>query len=237
MFFLRREDTMDILALNGSPRRKGNTCHLVSEFFRGAREAGARTEELRAEELNLKYCRGCLRCNVLKRCSLSGDDWPDISAKILAADVLVFASPVYFHHLSAPLKKILDRFRSFIHVQITEEGLRHTPWQPWKKQIVLLLSLGSSRDDDARPIRDLFDFLAGVLGPDTAVSTVVGTRLAVANQVAMDAGELRALYPKIGLPETLAEEDHHRNRALLKKCYELGSRLAQAEKVAGPDDQ
>jgi multimeric flavodoxin WrbA len=165
---------------------------------------------------------------VLKRCSLSGDDWPDISAKILAADVLVFASPVYFHHLSAPLKKILDRFRSFIHVEITEEGLRHTPWQPWKKQIVLLLALGSSRDDDARPIRDLFDFLAGVLGPGTAVSTGVGTRLAAAGQVAMDAGELRALYPKIGLPETLAEDDYQRNQVLLKQCYELGRSLAQA---------
>jgi NAD(P)H-dependent FMN reductase len=235
MFFLRREDTMNILALNGSPRRKGNTSHLLSEFFRGAREAGARAEELRAEELNLKYCRGCLRCNVLKRCSLTNDDWPELSAKILAADVLVFASPVYFHHLSAPLKKILDRFRSFIHVQITAEGLRHTPWQPWNKQLVLLLSLGSSRDDDARPIRDLFDFLAGVLGPGTAVSPIAGTRLAVANQVAMDAEELRALYPKIGLPETLAEEDYQRNRALLQKCYELGRDLAQAGKQLGPD--
>jgi multimeric flavodoxin WrbA len=45
---------MNILALNGSPRRKGNTSHFVSEFFRGAREAGACTEERRAEELNRK---------------------------------------------------------------------------------------------------------------------------------------------------------------------------------------
>ena len=119
---------MNILAFNGSPRRAGNTAHLVREFLRGAREAGARAEELVAEELNLKYCRGCLRCNVLKRCSIKGDDWEAVSQKILKADVLVFASPIYFHHLTAPLKKLLDRFRSFIHVQITEQGLRHTPW-------------------------------------------------------------------------------------------------------------
>jgi NAD(P)H-dependent FMN reductase len=217
---------MNILVLNGSPRRTGNTAHLVREFLRGARDAGACAEELVAGELNLKYCRGCLRCNMLKRCAIKGDDWQELSAKIVAADVLVFASPVYFHHVTAPLKKLLDRFRSFIHVQITEEGLRHTPWQPWRKHVVLLLCLGSSRDDDARPIRDLFNFMAGVLGPGTRVSAVIGTRLAVAKQVAMDAGELRALYQKIGLPESLAAEDAEKNREVLRKCYELGRELA-----------
>jgi multimeric flavodoxin WrbA len=219
---------MNILAFNGSPRRAGNTAHLLREFLRGAQDAGARAEELAAEELNLKYCRGCLRCNVLKRCAITGDDWPEISAKILAADVLVFASPIYFHHLTAPLKKLLDRFRSFIHVQITEQGLRHTPWQPWQKQIVLLLSLGSSNDDDAQPIRDLFNFLESVLGAGISVSSITGTRLAVVKQVAMDAGQLRALYPKIGLPEKLAEEDYKKNQALLRKCYALGRTLATA---------
>ena len=159
---------------------------------------------------------------------MTGDAWPELSAKILAADVLVVASPVYFHHLSAPLKKLLDRFRSFIQVQLTEEGLRHTPWQPWRKQIVLLLCMGSSGDHDARPIHDLFNFLTGVLGPDTGVSAVIGTRLAAAGQVAMDAGELRALYPKLGLPERLAEEDYKKNRELLRTCYELGRKLAEA---------
>jgi len=220
---------MNILAFNGSPRRAGNTTHLVREFLRGAREAGARAEELVAEELNLKYCRGCLRCNVLKRCSIKGDDWEAVSQKILEADVLVFASPIYFHHLTAPLKKLLDRFRSFIHVQITEQGLRHTPWQPWQKQIVLLLSLGSSNDDDAQPVLDLFNFLGRVLGTGIIVSSIIGTRLAVAKQVAMEPELLRALYPKIGLPETLAEEDYHRNQALLRNCYELGKKLATAE--------
>jgi putative NADPH-quinone reductase len=219
---------MNILAFNGSPRRAGNTTHLVREFLRGALEAGARAEELVAEELNLKYCRGCLRCNMLKRCVIKGDDWPAVSSRILAADVLVFASPIYFHHLTAPLKKLLDRFRSFIHVQVTEEGLRHTPWQTWQKHFVLLLSLGSSKDDDAQPVLDLFNFLTDVLVPATAVSTVIGTRLAVVKQVTMEPELLRALYPKIGLPESLAEGDYHRNRALLQKCYELGRELATA---------
>jgi hypothetical protein len=220
---------MKILAFNGSSRRTGNTALLLREFIRGAQDAGAHAEELIADKLNLKNCRGCLRCNVLKRCAMTGDDWPELSAKILAADVLVVASPVYFHHVSAPLKKLIDRFRSFIHVQVTEEGLRHTPWQPWQKHFALLLSLGSSTDDDARPIRDLFNFLTDVLGPDTSVSLVIGTRLAAAGQVAMEPAQLRALYPKLGLPENLAEEDYTKNRELLRKCYERGKTLALAE--------
>ena len=119
---------MNILSLNGSPRRKGNISLLLEEFIRGARESRAKSEEIVAEEVNLKYCKGCLRCNLLKRCAIKGDNWPVLSSKILNADALIFASPIYFHHITAPLKKILDRFRSFLHVQLTEQGLKHTPW-------------------------------------------------------------------------------------------------------------
>jgi len=219
---------MNIIAFNGSPRRRGNTSRLLHELLRGAQDAGARTEEIIAEELNLKYCKGCLRCNRLQRCSIPDDDWPALSQKISAANVVVFASPVYFHHLTASLKKILDRFRSFIHVQITESGLKHTPWQQWQKQFVLLLSLGSSVDDDARPIIELFNFLTSVLGPDNRLTTIVGARLAVVNQVLMTRDQLRSLYPKLQLPVALADVDYERNKMLVQRCYHLGRELGLA---------
>ena len=219
---------MNIIAFNGSPRRRGNTSRLLHELLRGAQDAGARTEEIAAEELNLKYCKGCLRCNRLQRCSIPDDDWPALSQKISAADVVVFASPVYFHHLTASLKKVLDRFRSFIHVQITESGLKHTPWQQWQKQFVLLLSLGSSVDDDARPIIELFNFLTSVLGPDNRLTTIVGARLAVVNQVLMTRDQLRSLYPKLQLPVALADVDYERNKMLVQRCYHLGRELGLA---------
>jgi len=219
---------MNIIAFNGSPRRRGNTSRLLHELLRGAQDAGARTEEIVAEELNLKYCKGCLRCNRLQRCSIPDDDWPALSQKISAADVVVFASPVYFHHLTASLKKVLDRFRSFIHVQITETGLKHTPWQQWQKQFVLLLSLGSSVDDDARPIIELFNFLTSVLGPDNRLTTIVGARLAVVNQVLMTRDQLRSLYPKLQLPVALADVDYERNKMLVQRCYHLGRELGLA---------
>ena len=216
---------MKVVAFNGSPRKKGNTSLLLSEMVRGAREAGCRVEEVTAIEANLRPCKGCLRCNLLRRCAMKGDDWENLSNRILEADALIFASPVYFHHLPAPLKNILDRFRSFMHVQITEEGLHHAPWQPWEKQFILLLCSGSPLETDAQPVINLFTFITGVLGRENVLLPVVATRLATVNQVKMTEDELRALYGKLQLPEDLAAGDFLRNQALLRKCYEIGKGL------------
>lgn len=216
---------MNVLAFNGSPRRNGNTSLLLAELLRGVRDANGQAQELVAQDLHLKYCTGCLRCNVLKRCAQSGDDWKVVSDKIFAADALVFASPVYFHHLTAPLKKIIDRFRSFINVQITPESIRHTPWQNWNKRFVLLLSMGSSDAADAQPVVDLFRFMTGILGAENTLEVISGTRLAVAGQVARPAGDLAGLYEKLGLPAALAVDDSRRNHELFQRCYDTGRQL------------
>ena len=213
---------MNILAFNGSPRRKGNTSILLHHFIKGACEANAHCEEIVAEQINIQYCTGCLRCNILKRCSISGDDWTTLSEKILAADTLVFASPVYFHHLTAQLKKILDRFRCFIKVQLTEGGLKHTPHQEWNKHVILLLCLGSSDDRDAQPIIELFTFITSMLGKGNTLSWILGKRLALAGQVNMSEDKLAGLYPKLGLSAWLSKKDYRQNQLLLKRCYELG---------------
>ena len=150
---------------------------MLAEFLRGASEAGAMVEEIIAEDVDLKYCKGCLRCNLLERCAIKGDDWAELSRKIMEADIIVFASPVYFHHLSASLKKILDRFRSFLHVQITESGLKHMPWHDWNKEFVLILSMGSSSDDDARPIVALFESIISMLPATEAMNFFRSSRL------------------------------------------------------------
>ncbi len=168
-------------------------------------------------------CRGCLRCNLIKRCAVRDDGWPALSEKILAADVLVFAAPVYFHHVPGPLKMILDRFRSFLHVRITETGLVHMPWQEWRKHFVLLLAMGEPSGEDARPVVELFEFITGVLGQGNRLSVVTATGLALAGQISMDAVQLRDAYAKLGLDPGRADEDRVRNLAFLKSAYELGN--------------
>ncbi len=216
-----------ILAFAGSPRARGNSTILLENLMRGAQQNGAPCEVIDPQAIAVDHCRGCLRCNVLKRCSLNNDDWGVLSTKILESDIVVFASPVYFHHLSASLKKIIERFRSFLHVQITPDGLQHTPWQEWKKDFVLILTMGSSDDRDARPVIDLFTYMTEILGPENRLHVVTGTRLAAARQVERNADELSGLYKKLGLPSHLAGKDHHANQNLMQRCYELGCSLTE----------
>jgi putative NADPH-quinone reductase len=162
---------------------------------------------------------------MLRRCSISDDDWPALSSKILDADVLVFATPVYFHHVPAPMKAMLDRFRSFIHVQITETGLQHTPWHSWNKDFVLILCMGSSDAVDADPVIDLFRFMTSILGENNRLHIITATRLAVVKQVIKSEEELRALYKKMSLSPKLASGDFARNQELLKTCRGLGAKI------------
>ena len=217
----------NILALNGSPRDKGNTSLLLDSFIEGARENTDHVEVLFPHRMNIDHCRGCLRCNVLRRCSISGDDWLDLSQKILDSDILVIASPIYFHHLPGPLKVVLDRFRSFNHVQITESGLEHTPWQEWEKDFVLLLTMGSPDQSDALPVIDLFDFVKSILGPGNRLHVITATRVAMARQISKTKDELAALYEKLKLPVDLAEEDYLKNMKTLEETRKLGSLLSR----------
>lgn len=216
-----------IVAFNGSARKNGNTHFLLNSFLEGAEKSKADFERINAHEINLDYCNGCLRCNLIKRCSIRGDEWNELSAKIIDSDVLVFATPIYFHHVSGQLKKIIDRFRSFVHVQITETGLKHTPHVEWDKDFVLLLSLGSSSNEDAQPVIELFKSFIEILGQKNRLHVITATRLGVTKQVIKTKDELTALYPKLGLPKNLVEDDYKKNQKTLNKCFKLGQKLSK----------
>lgn len=216
-----------VLILDGSTRKLGNTSYLIKHFIEGAEKNTTQVEHVVAKDIEIKYCNGCLRCNLIKRCSIRDDDWEDLSSKINESDVIVFASPIYFHYVTAPLKNIIDRFRSFVHVQITDTGLIHTPWKNWNKDFVLLLSMGSSDDSDAEPVIDLFNYMKDVMGDNNRLHVIKGTRLAVIKHVQKTEEELKELYPKLKLDENLAQEDFERNQNLLKKCEELGEELTR----------
>ena len=193
----------------------------------GAAENSDALEILRSHELKIDHCAGCLRCNILKRCSLHGDEWEGIAEKIEQADVLVFAAPVYFHHVPGPMKVMLDRFRSFIHVQMTPTGLIYTPHKKWKKDFVLILTMGSSDVSDADPIIELFEFIRTMLGAGNNLHVITATRLGVIRQVIKTEEELRLLYEKLKLPVEQASEDAVRNLELLDECRQLGVRLSE----------
>lgn len=213
---------MNVLAFSSSPRTDANSKSLLQSFESGLQASGGCMETIDAQDCIVEACRGCLRCNLIKRCALKNDEWPELSGKILAADVIVFAGPIYFHHVAAPLKMILDRFRSFMHVRITDQGLVHTPWHEWKKHFVLLLTMGAPTDEDARPVVELFEYITRVLGPENRLSVLSATGLALAGQIRMNAGRLSDAYDKLGLDPHRSDDDFARNQYFLKEAEELG---------------
>ncbi|MGM9661857.1 MAG: flavodoxin family protein [Oscillospiraceae bacterium] len=97
-----------VLILSGSPRKGGNSDLLCDEFMRGAREAGHQVEKIRVAEKEIGFCRGCYACRGTGRCAI-GDDMAEVLQKMIDADVLVLASPVYFYAIDAQLKALIDR--------------------------------------------------------------------------------------------------------------------------------
>lgn len=97
-----------VLILAGSPRRGGNSDILCDEFMKGAVEAGNTVEKIRVAEKNIAYCRACYVCKESGVCAIK-DDMAEVLQKMIDADVIVLASPVYFYSISAQLKTVIDR--------------------------------------------------------------------------------------------------------------------------------
>lgn len=98
-----------VLILSGSPRKGGNSDILCDEFMRGAIESENIVEKIRVAEKNIGYCKACYYCkNSGGNCVIS-DDMADILQKMIDADVIVLASPVYFYSIDAKLKTVIDR--------------------------------------------------------------------------------------------------------------------------------
>ena len=98
-----------VLILSGSPRKGGNSDLLCDEFMRGAQESGNEVEKIRVAEKNVAPCKGCYYCERSGGQCVSKDDMGEILQKMIDADVLVLASPVYFYSIDAQLKAVIDR--------------------------------------------------------------------------------------------------------------------------------
>ena len=98
-----------VLILSGSPRKGGNSDLLCDEFLRGAAEAGHEVEKIRVAEKKIGYCTACYFCQKSGGVCTKKDDMAEVLQKLIDADVIVLASPVYFYSIDAQLKTVIDR--------------------------------------------------------------------------------------------------------------------------------
>ena len=97
-----------VLIVSASPRKGGNSDVLCDRFLAGALEAGHQAEKIFLRDYKINYCMGCGLCNSSHKC-LQNDDMPPLLDKMVEADVIVFATPVYFYSCNAQLKTFIDR--------------------------------------------------------------------------------------------------------------------------------
>lgn len=97
-----------VLMISGSPRKGGNSEILLGQFEKGARESGNEVEKVNLREKKIAPCMACYGCRGTKTC-VQKDDMGELLEKMVEADVLVLATPVYFYSMDGQLKTMIDR--------------------------------------------------------------------------------------------------------------------------------
>lgn len=131
-----------ILAIYGSPRRKGNTTLLLQKAVEGAKEGGAEVEEVVLRDLKMSPCLEIYGCKKDGRCVIK-DDFQTVYDQILSCQGVMLASPIFFYTVSAHTKILMDRCQSF---WVKKYWIDKTPFgrlEPQRKG--LFISVGATK--------------------------------------------------------------------------------------------
>lgn len=105
----KNSSRMKIVVLTGSPRRNGNSAYLAEQFIKGAQEKGHEIYRFDCAFKHVEPCRACNRCGMNGTC-IFNDDFLELRPKLIEADMVVFATPMYYFGISAQMKRVIDRF-------------------------------------------------------------------------------------------------------------------------------
>ena len=156
---------MKLLILNGSPRPKGNTKQMIQAFCEGLASAGHEYDVFDVCRMNIHGCLACEYCHTRGQgqCAQK-DDMQKIYEKLQEAEMLVIASPIYYHGLSGQLKCTIDHFYAAAY-----------PERPAKlKKVAMFLSSGDPNMYDGALFSYRGDFLEYLKLEDMGVFTTSG---------------------------------------------------------------
>ena len=100
-----------VLVISTSLRNNSNSEALADSFARGAEEAGNQVERISLRDKKISFCKGCLACLKAGKCIIR-DDALEIAEKMHDAEVIAFATPIYYYEMSGQMKTMLDRANS-----------------------------------------------------------------------------------------------------------------------------
>ena len=136
-----------ILILNGSPRKNGNTATLIHAFTEGAESTGNEVKDLYLTGMNIKGCLGCEACKKNGGNCVQSDDMHTVNEAFLWADVIVFASPVFWGNISGQLKVAVDRLFALFNKYSSDD---------LKKKCALIMTSGIPMYEVSQAFYDIF---------------------------------------------------------------------------------
>ncbi len=165
---------MKVIAINGSPRKSGNTATMLQKVLDGAAEKGAETRMIHLNSIDMKGCQGCLACrDNLGECAYK-DDFQDILKAMKECDAVVLGTPIYVFNVTGQFKCLLDRCYCFI--DRNEEDGSYRSVLPEGKKFALVTSQGDENRDAYRNVIEYLQLLLSFLsGSALEVITQVGT--------------------------------------------------------------
>jgi multimeric flavodoxin WrbA len=131
-----------VLAVYGSPRRKGNTALLLNRAVEGAESAGADVEEIVLRDLKMSPCLEIYGCKKNGRCAIK-DDFQAVYDKLLSCDAMILASPIFFYTVSAHTKILMDRCQSLWVKKYWIDKVVPGQWKAKRKG--LFISVGATK--------------------------------------------------------------------------------------------
>lgn len=146
---------MKVLIITGSPHSDGTSSHLAKQFMRGAYAKGHDVHLVDAGNLAIRGCLGCNYCRKHENVCVQRDEMTEIMPYVLAADLILFSSPVYLMGPSAQLKTILDRF----YVNFLE-------LRTMKKKWALIMTCNDQTEKVIAPSQSFFHILMDHIGWD-----------------------------------------------------------------------
>lgn len=146
---------MQIVVLTGSPRENGNSNTLADFFIKGATEAGHSVQRFDAAQHAVTPCIACNSCGMDGPCVMD-DDFEIVRPMLLAADMVVLVTPMYYFGISAQLKAVIDRFYAI-------NGQLHV-----HKKAALLMTYANTSKRNAAPILSHYEELLDYMGWEDA---------------------------------------------------------------------
>ncbi|MBR6024491.1 MAG: flavodoxin family protein [Methanobrevibacter sp.] len=148
-----------VVVISSSPRKGGNSDTLCDEFVRGAVDGGNKAVKYFLEDIEFDSCKACMSCKTPERECYQDDQISLILDDMMEADVIVYATPVYYYSMTGTLKRFFDRcYPIFNHLE--------------NKDYYIITAVGSSNGNALTGIRDFISF--SVNPTEKAVFTVVG---------------------------------------------------------------